>query len=133
MESDINNLLQVKVLKLKDLNDGTTESALRLEYNKKIALLDSNEIDGLIKSLKNLQAKVFTSTRDTYTEVTFMSRAGFETGAYYDTEKGKANALAGWTGYMSLLRRDNDSTIYNLNTHNFATFLNLVEQAKTKM
>lgn len=126
--------VQVKVLKLKDLNDGTTKTALRLEYeykssystDTKIASLDSDEIEGLIKSIKNLQTNVFTSTRDTYTEVTFKSRTGFEAGAYYDTGKSK------WTAYMQLSKYDSKSSVF-LNTDDFSTFLTLIEQAKTKM
>jgi hypothetical protein len=126
--------VQVKVLKLKDLNDGTTKTALRLEYeykssystDTKIASLDSDEIEGLIKSIKNLQTNVFTSTRDTYTEVTFKSRTGFEAGAYYDTAKSK------WTAYMQLSKYDSKSSVF-LNTDDFSTFLTLIEQAKTKM
>jgi len=66
------------VIKYKDLNNGTSKSALRFEYeykssyssDSKIASLDLDEIDGLIKSMKNLQSTVFPSTRDIYTEVT---------------------------------------------------------------
>jgi hypothetical protein len=53
----------------------------------KVASLDSDEIEGLIKSIKNLKTNVFPSTRDTYTEVTNKSRTGFETRAYYDIGK----------------------------------------------
>ena len=49
--------IAVKVLKIKDLTSGTTKSALRLEYeykssytnDTKVAILDADEIDGLIK------------------------------------------------------------------------------------
>ena len=69
---------------------------------------------------------MFTSTRDTYTEVTFKSRTGFEAGAYYDTGKSK------WTAYMQLSKYDSKSSVF-LNTDDFSTFLTLIEQAKTKM
>lgn len=126
--------VQVKVLKLKDLNDGTTKTALRLEYeykssystDTKISSLDSDEIEGLIKSIKNLQTNVFTSTRETYTEVTFKSRTGFEAGAYYDKGKNK------WIAYMQLSKYDSKSSVF-LSTEDFSTFLTLIEQAKAKM
>lgn len=124
----------VKVLKLKDLNDTATKTALRLEYeyrngyaiDTKTASLDSDELDGLIKSIKNLQANIFTSTRDTYTEVTFKSRTGFEAGAFYDTAKSK------WVAYIQLSSDDNKSSVF-LNPEDFTTFLALIEQAKAKM
>jgi hypothetical protein len=126
--------VEVKVLKLKDLNDGTGFSALRLEYeyvssystDTKIASLDKDEIDGLIKSIRNLQTNVFTSTRDVYTEVTFKSRTGFECGAYYEVGKGI------WKAYMQLEKYDSKSNVF-LNVEELSTFLSLVEQAKLKM
>ena len=126
--------IEVKVLKLKDLNDGTGFSALRLEYeyvssystDTKIASLDKDEIDGLIKSIINLQTNVFTSTRDIYTEVTFKSRTGFECGAYYDVNKSI------WKAYMQLEKYDSKSNVF-LSIEELSTFLSLVEQAKLKM
>lgn len=126
--------VEVKILKLKDLNDGTAKSALRLEYeysgryssDTKVALLDSDELDGLIKSIKNLQTNVFPSKRDVYTEIIYRSRTGFEAGAFYSTDK------AEWVTYMQLEKYDKDSMVF-LTVEDFATLLSLVEQAKTKM
>jgi len=126
--------LEVKVLKFKDLNSNLTKSSLRFEYaykssyssDTKIAALDFDEIDGLIKSIKNLQTNVFTSTKDVYTEVTFASRSGFEAGAYYSPEKNK------WTAYVQVEKNDRNSMIF-LVPEDFGTLLSLIEQAKVKM
>lgn len=126
--------LEVKVLKFKDLNSGSTKSSLRFEYaykssyssDTKIAALDADEIDGLIKSIKNLQTNVFTSTKEVYTEVTFTSRTGFEAGAYFNTDKSK------WTAYIQIEKNDRNSMII-FTPEDFATLLSLIEQAKTKM
>ena len=126
--------VEVEVLKLKDLNDGLTKSALRLKYDvkssysndTKIASLDSDEIEGLIKSIKNLQNNVFTSTREIYTEVTFKSRTGFEAGAYYEPTKSK------WSAYIQISKYDSKSLVF-LNVDDFASLLSLIEQAKTKL
>jgi hypothetical protein len=126
--------VEVKVLKLKDLNDNSGFSALRLEYESvssystdtKIASLDKDEIDGLIKSIKNLQTNVFSTTRDIYTEVTFKSRTGFECGAYFDVSKGL------WKAYMQLEKYDSKSNVF-LSVDELSTFLSLVESAKLKM
>ena len=126
--------LEVKVLKFKDLNSGTTKNSLRFEYavkssyssDTKIAALDADEIDGLIKSIKNLQTNVFPSTKDVYTEVTFKSRTGFEAGAYYNVEKNK------WTAYVQVEKYDRNSMLL-LIPEDFGILLSLIEQAKTKM
>jgi len=126
--------ISVQVMKLKDLNSGTSKTALRFEYeykssytsDTKIATLDLDEIDGLIKSMNNLKTIVFPSTRDVYTEVTFKSRTGFEAGAYYDVDKAK------WVAYAKLEKYDSNSQVF-FNTEDFASMLTLVEQAKTKM
>lgn len=124
----------VQVIKFKDLNNGTSKSALRFEYeykssyssDTKIATLDLDEIDGLIKSITNLKSSVFSSTRDVYTEVTFTSRTGFKAGAYYDVDKAK------WVTFVKLEKFDSNSQVF-LTTEDFATLQNLVEQAKAKM
>ncbi len=126
--------LQVQVLKYKDLNTNISKSALRFEYESKssystdtkIAVLDADEMDGLIKSLKNLQSNVFTTTRETYTEVTFKSRTGFEAGAYFSPYQSK------WTPYVQVEKFDSNSMV-SLSTEDFATLLTLIEQAQTKM
>ena len=124
----------VQVMKFKDLNNGTSKSALRFEYeykssytsDTKIATLDLDEIDGLIKSIKNLTTTVFSSTRDVYTEVTFTSRTGFKAGAYYDVDEAK------WVTFVKLEKFDSNSQVF-LTTEDFASLLTLVEQAKAKM
>ena len=126
--------VDVKILKLKDLNDGSSFSALRLEYeavssyssDTKIASLDKDEIDGLIKSIKNLQTNIFNTTRDVYTEVTFKSRTGFECGAFYDVSKAK------WEAYIKLEKYDGKSLVF-LTIEDITNFLSLVELSKTKM
>lgn len=124
----------IQVLKFIDLNNGASKSALRFEYiykssytsDTKIASLDLDEIDGLIKSINNLQSVVFTTTRDVYTEVTFTSRTGFMAGAYFDIDKLK------WFGFVKLEKYDSNSQLF-LTTEDFASLLALVEQAKAKM
>ena len=126
--------ISVQVMKLKDLNNSTSKSALRFEYeykssytsDTKIATLDLDEIDGLIKSMNGLKTNVFPSTRDVYTEVTFTSRTGFKAGAYYDVDKAK------WVAYMKLEKFDSNSQVY-LTTEDFASMLTLIEQAKSKI
>lgn len=125
--------IQIRVLKLKDVISERSVSALRFEYavksaystDTKIASLDSDEIDGLVKSIRALQSTVFTTTRDVYTEVTFQSRSGFQCGAYYDAGK------KGWTPYLQI-EKYGKSTVF-ISQEELAKILSLVEEAKGKM
>lgn len=126
--------IEVKVLKLYDLNANVSRSALRFELKSrsayssgtKIASLDVDEIDDLIRSIKNLQQNVFSTTRDAYTEVSFKSISGFSAGAYYSPEKGK------WEAYLQLEERDSESMVFLL-TNEFEALLNLIEKSKATM
>lgn len=92
--------VEVSVMKIKDLNSNVSKSALRFEYeyksqyttDSKIAVLDNDEIEGLVKSMNNMIASVFNSTRTVYTEVNFMSRTGFKAGCYFDVKKASNDA-----------------------------------------
>ncbi|MBE2188821.1 MAG: hypothetical protein IAE98_05080, partial [Candidatus Kapabacteria bacterium] len=126
--------ITVKVLKLKDLNDNLSISALRFEYDysskystdTKIATLDNDEVEGLVKSIKNLQSNVFTSTRETYTEVTFTSRNDFQAGAYFSTDK------QNWVSYIKLSKYDSNSIVF-IQQKDLETLLGIIEIAKLKM
>lgn len=125
--------LKIQVMIVKDLMSEKTVKALRIEAvvktsygsDTKIASLDADEIDGLIKSMKMLQT-VFLSTRDVYTEIKFKSRTGFVAGAYYDEEAKK------WGTFLKLEKYDSKSSVY-LNTEDFGKLLPLFEAAKEKM
>lgn len=125
--------VQVKVLRLTDIISGKKVSSLRFEYavkgnyttDTKIAALDSDEIDGLIKSINTLESKVFTTQRDVYTEVTFQSRSGFQCGAYYEVEKNE------WKPYLQI-EKYGKSTVF-ITKIDLIQLLGLVEEAKKKM
>jgi hypothetical protein len=128
------DLIELRVMKIKDINSGTTISAVRFEYQTtnqlfsqtKLAVIDADELDGLISALNMLLTKIFASNKDAYTEVTFQTRSGFVTGGYYTPEKKK------WTPYIQLDRQDNKSTI-SIAKEDFSHFLDLLKQAKEKM
>ena len=120
------------VIQFTDLITTTKQSALKFEYetvgkyttDTKAAILDVDEIDGLIKSIKIMQEKIFPSTATNYTEVNFKSRGGFEAGCYWS----KGN----WSTYLKLEKYDKDSYVF-LNKDDFPQLLTLLEQAKTKL
>jgi len=68
---------KIMVVQYTDLITATKQSALKFEYESigkytsdtKAAVLDADEIEGLIKSIKIIQDKIFPSTVTNYTEV----------------------------------------------------------------
>ncbi|APY12145.1 hypothetical protein BWZ22_13325 [Seonamhaeicola sp. S2-3] len=123
---------EIKVIHYTDLISNESVSALRFEYevassyssDTKVASLDADEIDGLIKSIKMMQEKVFTSSPTNYTEVTYKSRGGFEAGCYWS--KGD------WGTYLKLEKYDGKSYVF-LKKDDFPELLTLLEKAKTLM
>jgi hypothetical protein len=123
---------EIKVVHYTDLVSSENTSALKFEFeyvsnyssDTKSAVLDVDEIDGLIKSIKLIQEKTFPSTPTNYTEVSFKSRGGFEAGCYWS--KGE------WKTYLKLEKFDGNSYVW-LTKDDFPTLLTMLEQAKLKM
>ncbi len=103
---------KISVVYFTDLITNTKQSALKFEYESvgkytsgsKSAVLDVDEVDGLIKSIKIIQEKIFPSTQTNYTEVSFKSRGGFDAGCFWS----KGN----WSTYLKLEKYDNDSYVF---------------------
>lgn len=123
---------EMKVINYTDLISATKTTALKFEYvvagsytsDTKMAVLDADEIDGLMKSIKIMQEKVMVTTPDLYTEVSFKARGGFEAGCF--VSKGT------WSTYLKLEKFDGKSYVF-LEKEDLATLYSLLEQAKLKM
>ena len=123
---------QLMIVQYTDLITMTKQSALKFEYESigkytsdtKSAVLDADEIDGLIKSIKIIQDKIFYSTVTNYTEVSFKCRGGFELVCFLS--KGT------WSTYLKLEKYDKDSYVF-LNKEDFPILLSLLEQAKANL
>jgi hypothetical protein len=123
---------KIFVIYYTDLITNTKQTAIKFEYDSvgkytsdtKIAVLDSDEVDGLIKSIKLIQDNIFNSTAANYTEVTYKSRGGFEAGCFWS--KGT------WSTYLKLEKYDKDSYVF-LVKEDFSTLLLTLEQAKAKL
>ena len=123
---------KVQVVKFQDLISDKSTSAIKFEYevkssystDTKQALLDVDEIDGLMKSIKIMQEKIFPSTSENYSEVIYRSRGGFEAGCYWS--KGE------WTTYLKLEKYDGKSYVF-LSQEDFTTLYSFLEQAKGKL
>lgn len=126
------NKLKVQVIHYTDLVSNETVSSVRFEYevassystDTKIASLDADEIDGLIKSIKMMQEKIFAMTPANYTEVTYRSRGGFEAGCYWSN--------GDWATYLKLEKYDRKSYVF-LKKDDFPALLALLEKAKTML
>lgn len=122
----------IQVAKFTDLIGGQKSSAVRFEYeykgsyssDTKVALLDEDEIDGLIKSIKIIQEKVLPTTATNYTEVNFRSRSGFTAGCFSKKES--------WTAFIKLERFDSNSYVF-MDKEDLNQLLALLQQAKSQM
>lgn len=123
---------KISIIYYKDLITSTKQSALKFEYESvgkyssdtKAGVLDADEVDALINSIKIIQEKIFPSTATNYTEVSFKSRGGFEAGCYW----GKGS----WETYLKLEKYDKDSYVF-LSKDDFPALLMLLQEAKTKL
>lgn len=131
---DVGDLKKCKIqlAKFEDLISNQKTSAVRFEYDyvssyssdTKLALLDADEIDGLIKSLKLIQEKIIPVSATNYTEVSYRSRSGFEAGCFSKKDS--------WNIYLKLERFDSKSYIF-LDKDDLPKLLNLLETAKSKL
>lgn len=126
------NKCKVQTAVFTDLIDGKTTKAVRFEYesnetysSSKIALLDTDEIEALLKSIKIIQDKILaTNPPESYTEVNFRSRSGFQAGCFNSRNK--------WTTFMQLERYDNKSILF-MNQEGLAKLQTILEEIKSKM
>ena len=99
------------------------EVATKYSTDTKIASLDADELDGLLKSIKIIQDRILSVTPSGYTEVTYKSRGGFQAGCYWSE-----NAST-WMPYMKLEKYDGKSYVL-LSDGDIPTLISLIEKAK---
>ncbi len=125
----------IEVVIYKDLVANTRFSAVKFSYanisrfvtpDTKVVVLDSDEIDGLIKALTMIQNKILPQKRNNYTEINFKSRGGFEAGCFFSKEQEK------WSGYINFIKGSRESYIW-LDPEDFSTLVQLLEEAKKKL
>jgi hypothetical protein len=123
---------ELKVIHYTDLVSSQKTSALKFEYeykssyssDTKAAVLDADEIDGLIKSIKIIQEKIFPSSATNYTEVSFRSRSDFEAGCYSKKDS--------WSAYMKLEKFDSNSFVF-MDKDDLIKLLVLLEKTKAQL
>ncbi len=124
----------IQVALYTDLITNQKTSAVRFEKeykasyssssDTKIALLDADELDALIKSLSLLKDKIYITTPTDYTEINFRSRSGFSAGCFFN--KGK------WSPFMKLERFDSNSYVF-LDLEDSQPLIDLLTKAKAKL
>ena len=123
----------IQVMYFTDLISNQKQSAVRFEYeykssytsDTKVAMLDADEVEGLIKSIRLLQTTIASPTVPTnYTEIAFKSRSGFSTGCF-----SKSNT---WSSFLKLEKFDSNSYVWIDNT-DLPTLLTILEEAQKKM
>ncbi len=87
-------------------------------------MLDADEIDGLIKSIKIIQNKILPTNPINYTEVAFKSRSGFMAGCFSKTNT--------WNTFVKIDEFDSNSYVF-MEKEDLATLLELLTQAKAKL
>ena len=123
---------KIEVVHFTDLITASKQSGLKFSIDvvtsysadTKSAMLDADEIDGLMKSIKLIQETILITNPANYTEVNYRSRSGFEAGCF--TSKGA------WSCFLKLEKYDSKSYVW-INTEDLANLYNILEQAKTKM
>lgn len=119
---------EVKVLKVTDLISGESFSGVKLStqttYGDKSTLLDSDELDGLLKSLNLIKEKILNTTPEIYTEVVYKSRDGFQAGCYNDKNN--------WSLFLKIDQYDDKTYIWCKSEHLDKMML-ILSDAKTKL
>jgi hypothetical protein len=122
----------IKVMEYTDLITNSKEKALKLSYDvassystdTKTAILDTDEIEGLMKSIKLMTESVMLTIPTDYTEVSFKSRGGFEAGCFL--------SKGAWSCYLKLEKFDGKSYVW-IDQEDLLIFYDLLSQSKAKM
>jgi len=115
-----------------DLLANISKKGIRFEYevkgkysnDTKIAFLDVDEIDALIKSITIIKENVLPQIKNNYTEIQYTSRGGFIAGCYWSDKS--------WTGFMKIEKYDKDSYMWFKSTE-FDQLLTVLNNAKLKL
>jgi len=126
------NKCKVQTVIFTDLLAGSKRTGLRLEYevkgsyrtDTKIVMLDPEEVDALIESMKIIENQILPSRKTSYTEVAYTSRDGFQAGCFWSDGK--------WSAFLKLKRFDNDSYVWFKATE-IPALLALLEEVRVEL
>jgi len=123
---------KIQVVHYKDMIDGHKLNAVLFEFEARLsygsdtksAVLDADEIDGLIASINIIKDKIIPTAAANYTEVNFKSRSGFMAGCFSKKEK--------WSTFLKLQSYDSNSYVW-LEKDDFDKLLPILQSAKAKL
>jgi len=123
---------KIQVVTFKDLLDGHKITAIQFEFEHhasygsetKLAVLDADEVDGFMASIRIIRERVMPVVAAKYTEVSFKSRSGFMAGCFSKKDK--------WSGYMKLSQYDSNSFVF-FEEGDFNKLYALLQAAKAKL
>lgn len=91
--------IKIVIMAVKNLNANTTKNVLRIEgetksaltSETKIALIDYDEIEGLVKAMNSVNSSFSNVTKSGYTEISYETKKGFEVGCGFVLDKGSGS------------------------------------------
>ena len=127
--------LSIEVVYYKDLNTNEKINALVINYlvinrqlvrNSYTAIFDSDEIDGLIKSIKFIKVNILPTVPSNHTEIVYKNKRDFYLACIWDEEENK------WSirGYIDKYISD---SVYFLEMVELDLLESFLEQAKAKL
>ncbi len=127
------DLIDFRLVKMKNNFTNDTAFGVRLEYlpgnelisSVKVAYIDDDEIDGLIRAIDIFQSSILNYRYAYAADFTFRCRSGLVVGYYYEAEKAK------WDPFIQIQYKDPQSTI-RVENDNFDYLKKLLKDAKSK-
>ena len=89
------------------------------------ALIDSDELDDLIKTVEMLRSNVFNTFPEPYADVFYTSRDGFSIGGFFAERR--------WHAVIKIDKYDSNSPTRDMKPDDFNQLLDLLQQAKAKL
>ena len=122
--------VEVQMLQVIDLGAKTEMRALRFEMSistqyssdTKVAVIDKDEVEGLVRALELIQVSVIPTTRNAYTEVSYTSRSGFQVGCYFDAKKVQ------WKAFVQVDKYSSRSHVF-MNNEDLGQLTEFIKQA----
>ena len=122
--------VRVDVVRVSDLIGKTSVQGVRISANvganagRDTVFLDADELDTFLKATALMRTAAFSTTPDSFTDVTYRTRGGITIGAVYANTR--------WNPYMRLDRFDAKSAL-NVDQNEIESLRDLIAQAKERI
>jgi len=122
--------VRVDVVKVSDLIGKTSIQGVRISANagasaaRDTVFLDADELDTFLKATALMKAAAFSTTPDSFTDVTYRSRGGITIGAVYANKR--------WNPYLRLDRFDQKTSL-SVDQSEIESLRDLIAHVKERM